>query len=251
MKKIIDFLFVTSRPFTVTAPIHHRLKHLSLTNLFGWKPFSSIVFARSAFRKLHTVIDVNERIIEIPWLFSKIDFEKKGKVLDIGYLESTVPFSLATAGFAVTGIDIRQSEIQYPNFTTIVADICDNTLKSNQFDYVILLSTIEHIGLQTVYGTVSSESSDQKAIAECFRVLKPGGKLLITTPIAREMFVNDFMRCYTKDSLEELLSEGNVTSFECYGPSADRAYWKKVALNKLPSPPAFGVALIELVKTHS
>jgi SAM-dependent methyltransferase len=243
----LKLFYAPLRPYTTTSPIHYQSKDFSLTNIWNWKPFSQIMFA-SSLRKRLARIDVNERIIEIPWIFSRIDLKKKGKVLDVGWLESTVSFSLATAGFDVTGIDIRSSDITYPHFTAVQGDICQNHFKNNSFDYVILLSTLEHIGLDTLYGKADRVTSDVKAVEECLRVLKPGGKLLITTPIAKRRAQNSFMRWYTPAQLKLMVKQTRIISCQYFLPSKDRSYWYEVTEKSLPTPPIFGVALLEVQK---
>lgn len=240
--------FVPVRPYQTTAPIVDALKENTPSNILGWKPLASLLYAIPSFRQQHTRFDTNERIIEIPWVFSQLDFKKKGKVLDIGWLESTVAVSLATAGFEVTGVDLRAGELHHPNLTSIAGDICKTSFAANTFDYVILLSTLEHIGLDTTYGSVEESSTDQKAINECLRVLKPGGKLLLTTPVAKRSHQDSFMRWYTTAGLKKMLSAWNSVTSSYYVPSKDRQYWKESSAKALPEPPAFGVALVTAEK---
>jgi 2-polyprenyl-3-methyl-5-hydroxy-6-metoxy-1,4-benzoquinol methylase len=242
------FAFVPLRPYQTTAPIIHRLKHNTLKNIWGWKPLSSLMYATPSLRQQHTQLDTNERVIEIPWIFNQLHFAKPGKVLDIGWLESSVAISLATAGFKVTGIDLRKGEISHPNLETVAGDICQNTFKTGSYDVVILLSTLEHIGLDTIYGSVPTSSTDQRAVDECFRVLKPGGKLLITTPVAKREHQDQFMRWYTIKRLQTMLQQWNNVSYELYGPQRNRLYWQKISASALPEPPSFGVALLTAEK---
>jgi|GEM_PF-1210184 len=241
--------FAPLRPYTTTAPIHHSLKVNHWSNLWGWKPFSSIIYSVDQLRSQHTVLDVNERIVEIPWIFSQIDHTQVLSILDVGWLESTVAFSLATLGHQVTALDIRAGNLSHPNLTPIIGDICKTALTSNQFDVVILLSTLEHIGLETMYGSVAQDSDDQKALAECYRLLKPGGKLLLTTPVAKTLSQNSFMRFYTPARLKKLLNTWQDVELEYYAANGNRTLWQKVAAAVLPKPPQFGVALVVAKKS--
>ncbi len=90
----------------------------------------------------------------------------KGRVLEIGDNEYTLHFGAS---------NVAQSEILHidSNNTkaTYVGDLSNaSTLPDNTFDCIILTQT-----LQFIYDY-------QKAIATCFRVLKPGGSLLLTVP---------------------------------------------------------------------
>jgi SAM-dependent methyltransferase len=242
------FGFAPMLPYTTTAPIHHQLNDQSFTNVLGWKPFATFLYASQHLRSKFTHLDINERVIEIPWVFSQIDFSKPNKVLDIGWLESTVAISLATAGFKVTGVDLRKGELSHPNLTEVVGDICQTNLPSNSFDTVILLSTLEHIGLDTMYGKVEKTTSDQKAVDECFRVLKPGGRLLLTTPAAKRSYSDSFMRRYTPAQLQKMLKKWTKVTTQFYTPHNSRQVWNQALPKALPEPPAFGVALVVAYK---
>ena len=251
LQRLKHFLFVPSRPFEVTSPVYYCLKNPSQWNIFGWKPLATLVYAFPALRRKLTRRDTNERIIEVPWIFSKLNFSQKGKILDVGWLESTISLSLATAGFSVTGIDIRKGDIEHPNITARVEDICCTTLRENTFDTVILLSTLEHIGLESMYGSVDKKSSDQKAILSCLRVLKPGGKLLITTPVGAIASRNNFMRVYTPSSLRKILRTAQIDSMTFFVPNDDRTLWREVNEKELVHVTGFGVALISARKRNS
>lgn len=238
------FLFVPSREFSTTAPVHFQLQDKRVSNLWGWKPLATFTYAVKKWRDQQTKIDINERIIEVPWVSSQLDFKKKGSVLDIGWLESTLPISLATAGFLVTGVDIREGELTHPNLETVVGDICTVALPKKKYDYVILLSTLEHIGLDSIYGAAPDGSSDLKAVRRCLAVLKPGGTLIITTPVAQTASQTSFMRIYTPARLRTMLSSAKKVVMEFYAPNAERSVWKKVSEKELPTAPRYGVALV-------
>lgn len=57
------------------------------------------------------------------------------------------------------------------SFINIVQDITKTTLEDNIYDLVICWHVLEHI------------PNDLKAIAEVYRILKPGGKFLVSVPI--------------------------------------------------------------------
>ena len=244
LKKIF---FQPIRPYVTTQPIAFQLKASQLAQLAGWKPFSSVMYVFPKLRKLFTDIDVNERIVEIPFIFQSLPKNKKVNILDIGCLESTVGLSLASLGHQVTGVDIRPMELSHPNFTFRQEDICETKLRKNQFDYVILLSTVEHIGLETIYGKVKATSSDQKTFDQVWRVLKPGGKLLLTVPYSKTYWYDDFMRRYDQKTLEKRLKKFQIISQQFF-KSDKRQFWREASEKEMPDKPEHGVTLIEAQK---
>jgi len=107
------------------------------------------------------------------------------KILDIGCCDSLLALKLAKRGYQVTGIDARPYLEKHPRFTFIQADACRMPFPDASFDAAIAVSAIEHIGLGA-YGDPVQEGADSKAIKEIRRVLKPGGKFILTTPFAAE-----------------------------------------------------------------
>jgi len=62
------------------------------------------------------------------------------------------------------------------------------------FDVITAVSTVEHIGLGR-YGDPVAPDGDREAMEEMRRVLKAGGRLLMTVPCGRETI------CYSKDGV--------------------------------------------------
>ncbi len=85
-------------------------------------------------------------------------------------------------------MDINDYPYKPRQMVFVKRDVRDTGLPSNFFDAVVVVSTIEHIGLP-VYGQVGFDvDGDVKTIEELRRILKPGGYLIITTPFAGKEF---------------------------------------------------------------
>lgn len=80
----------------------------------------------------------------------------------------------------------------------IIGDICAAPFGDNQFDLVILSECLEHI------------YDFRQALAECYRITKPGGHFILTTPWMVEHhptgFTADYWR-FSKQAYEKLLGE--------------------------------------------
>ncbi len=118
-----------------------------------------------------------------------------GHVLEIGDNDYTLRFGAEK----VTQSDILHVDDSNPN-ATIVADLSHAPhIPDNSFDCIILTQT-----LHLIY--------DYKAVIEtCFRVLKPGGKLLLTvpgiTPIDCGEWEKSWLWSFTALSIEKILHE--------------------------------------------
>lgn len=110
------------------------------------------------------------------------------KILDVGcgrgfYLKTLGSWS---QNLRIYGVDLNQEYLNVSkNFlegkfiSLIKADVTDLPLKDDFFDRVIASEILEHV------------NDDQKAIAEIYRVLKPGGWAMITVPNKKYPFFWD------------------------------------------------------------
>lgn len=210
----------------------------------GLKPLSSLMYVVPSWRKKWSALDINERIVEVPFVFKNLPQSNKAKILDVGCCETILPIQLASLGYKVTGLDIRPYDLFHPNFLFVKEDICETKLSSNQFDLIICISAIEHIGLDTIYGRSNKKSSDKKAIKSMFSLLKPGGKLLLTTPTAIEFSQSEFMKIYSPQKIRQLFKDFKIIKETYYAPNSNRTNWKSQPAEQLPHVPNFGVVTI-------
>lgn len=140
-------------------------------------------------------IGIDERAIEYPWLISRLS-SKKQALLDAG---STFNFD-----FVVEHPIIQKKEMTIYTFfpekycffknriNYVFGDLRDMYFKDESFDEVVSQSTIEHIDMDnSIYGYEEKHTKEEKsyeylkAVSEMVRVLKPGGKLLLTFPFGK------------------------------------------------------------------
>lgn len=119
----------------------------------------------------------------------------KGRVLEIGDNEYTVLFG----GDQVTGSDILHVD-ETNKSATFIGDISNAPqIPDNTFDAIILTQT-----LHLIY-----EFKD--ALNTCYRILKPGGTLLLTvpgiTPIDRDEWKDIWYWSFTDKSLKKMMPE--------------------------------------------
>jgi SAM-dependent methyltransferase len=100
---------------------------------------------------------------------------KSSKILDVGCAGGSLIMSVRSAGFNdVHGIDVSKkaiNECRKKGLTGLtLTDAQKMDLDSRKFDIVIASDVLEHI------------RDDDAALRECFRVLKPGGRLIIFVP---------------------------------------------------------------------
>jgi len=138
-------------------------------------------------------------------------------------------------------IDIRPLKCSIHNITYQQGDICNRTFPANadlkeRFDLVSCLHTLEHIGLGRYGDDIRSEAY-LEALKGLKDILRPKGKLLLSTPIGRKRVEFNSHRVF--DGLEL------VETLKCIGFRIDSLY--KVRLESSPQQ-IDSEALVELNK---
>ena len=145
---------------------------------------------------------VNEKIFELPFIYSVLNgIDTRESVLDFGCTRSWVSIALSTLGYCVNGIDLRDYIFEHPNFDFNKMSILE--YKKDNFDYVICLSVLEHVGLGA-YKEKPDDSALDSVIKDIYNKLKPNGKLILTTPVGKES-VDEFERSFDPVKLERKL----------------------------------------------
>jgi len=135
-------------------------------------------------------------------------------VLDIGSGVGTVDFYLASKGKQVTGIEISKNATDIAKMNAISLNLdkeitfinatFPNRIPKKKYDLVIFSEVIEHL------------EDDAKALRDIWKIVKPGGILIITTPsvnapLYRLGLLHDFdkrvghLRRYNLDNLSNLV----------------------------------------------
>jgi len=139
-------------------------------------------------------------------------------VLDVGGSESLLPLQFAKRGYPSTVYDFRPYPEQHPNLTSIQGDFLVNKLPDDSFDFVVMVSTIEHIGFGS-YGAPVYTDGDFKAMSEAKRLLKLSGRIVLTFPFAsKEHHIVGFERWYDLQRVQRLFEGMYILAEEYYVP---------------------------------
>lgn len=156
----------------------------------------------------------SERIIENPLIIQHLP-AKKSKILDVGSRYSQVPLEMASLGHDVVALDIEDYIFKHKLLKFVKGDIRKTPFKANSFDVVTIISTLEHVGMgETSYGDREERDGDVTAMEEIWRILKPGGIILVTVPFGKAKFL-PFLRVYDKDRIK-MISKGFKVTKEIY-----------------------------------
>ncbi len=135
------------------------------------------------------------------WRFGKIKGYLSGgqSVCDLGCGDGKMLSALnSDIGFNhAVGVDAFAEFVADERVTYVRMDLRSLELEENSFDRVLMLALIEHI-----------ETEDaQKVLKQAYRILKPGGLLLLTTPTPLAKPVLEFMayklKVISRDEIED------------------------------------------------
>jgi SAM-dependent methyltransferase len=172
---------------------YHSLRTLVLEDVLG-DPRLLDLFASGAELPWGYGIGLDERCIEYPWFLAKTSSLSR-EVLDAG---STLNNRLLLRHHRMKGKRLSIITL-YPESACFwhlgvsyhFSDLRAMPFRSHWFDEIACLSTLEHVGMDNrLYSKAltrcQSKTDDfEKALLEIRRVLKPGGRLLLTLPFGK------------------------------------------------------------------
>jgi SAM-dependent methyltransferase len=130
--------------------------------------------------KKQAYVGVNERPIEFAFLFRQLVEIWPKTILDVGTGMTALPHLMRNCGFLVTAIDnIKDywpAGMSNRHYHVINDDITQTTL-TGTFDVITCISVLEHI------------REHSKAMKSMYKLLNPGGRLIITCPYNEKHYV--------------------------------------------------------------
>lgn len=222
----------------------------------------------------HYGFGIDERIVEYPWLFSRLKKEEE-VLLDAGatlnHFEILKLDSLREKKLHVLTLH-PEVEHKIPSFLTYkYEDMRKTSFNDDFFDAIVCLSTLEHVGMDNTFLYTPDENKKENdqyaflgAVREFKRILKKGGVLYLSVPYGRyenHRWFQNFdseMISRLKDAFDP--AEGNERYFKY-----DKAQWnnadcqscngsqyfdihKEKRINKNRLAAAESVVCLELVK---
>jgi len=173
----------------------HKLKEEEYTELYN-DDFMRFERVGMDFQEKIKVMDDNETGNLYWWVLAKM----RGKCLDVGCGFGILAHYAVNKGLDYTGVDvsdkaIKKAQESVPKGKFQVGFAEKLPFKDNEFDTVVGTEIIEHV------------KNDKEVIKEIFRVCKPGGRVILTTP--KESMLQDRMhvREYNYYDIVRLIKE--------------------------------------------
>lgn len=130
--------------------------------------------------------------------------KKRGKVLDVGcgngYFLTRLAKEIGNLGQGIIGIDcvssgFTEAKKKLPKAKFLQTNAEEMPFANDSFDLVLMMETLEHL------------KSWQQALAQSWRVVKPGGILLLTIPDGAMDFWTGHTNFWTEDEFLKILSK--------------------------------------------
>ena len=154
------------------------------------------------FRNLESLPDgygygYDERVVEYPWTLSRLSAEKI-RLLDAGsvfnFKEIIEDPRLSNKELSIFTLAPERRAFWEKGISYLYGDLRELPFRDDWFDGIISLSTLGHVGMDNRLYTGDSEVGQigldaEKAVQELIRVLKPGGKFLISVVFGRHQLI--------------------------------------------------------------
>lgn len=159
---------------------------------------------------------VDERVVEYPWVLARLGVPAaatpRARCLDAG--------SALNHGILVRRPELEGRELHVVTLAPeancfwrrgisyLFADLRDLPIRDEYYDAIVSVSTLEHVGCDnTLFGDRGDsevEGGADAAMKELWRILRPGGRLLLTVPFGRRR-TDPAFRVFDAALLEELI----------------------------------------------
>lgn len=175
------------------------------------------IYDRDDYQQFSYYVDGLEKSIadyRVKWLKNELELPKKVRVLDFGcgdglflaQLRDSFPF------FELYGLDLSMVAVEkgkrlYNLNNLVSGEINEETFPKDFFDLITMYHVVEHL------------QEPDKVLNRLFYVLKPGGKIVITTPNEDYLLLKSFKvacrvsRGYSGKLLEKFYNKEHINSF--------------------------------------
>lgn len=185
---------------------------------------------------------IDERVVEYPWLFSKLPskFERlldAGSALNHDFLLGINP--LASADLTIMTLSPEKRCFWNRAISYVFGDLRNTFFSNGAFDVIASISTIEHIGLDNTlhYTTDASKKESDSfgfipAIKEFKRLLKSEGVCLISVPFGRRG-VHGWYQVFDKEMVNEVINHFSPSSYSIEYFGYLNSEWSRVDISQI------------------
>jgi len=172
-------------------------------------------------RSAHTPFDAHY-YYQGAWLARRMAKARTAPHVDVG--SSVLTISVLSAWIDTVFVDYRPLKAALSGLNCLAADILKLPFRDDSVDTLSCLHVIEHIGLGRYGDTIDPDGSIRAAL-ELQRILRPGGKLLLSLPVGRERVCFNAHRVYQPGSVLKMFERLELVEFSFVDDSG--RYWER------------------------
>ena len=183
-------------------PVKQFIKNGSHPWTFGYNEYKWENIKRTIYSDFNSIVGttqfgyrIDERIVELPWLLSRLD-DRPGVMLDAGsalnHLDILQHPKIRARKLFISTLAHEGSAWPESGISYVYEDLRQTCFRENFFDAIACISTIEHVGLDNTFlytGDTSKKEQnceDYLPFLDVMRsLLKPGGRLYVSFPFGK------------------------------------------------------------------
>ena len=175
----------------------------------------------------------NERSIEVPIALCEIEKHKGERILEVGNV---------LRHYVKVKYDVLD---KYEEEEGLIRDDIVDFIPANKYDFIISISTIEHVGIDDKPANLSKAII---ALQKMQGMLKDGGKMFVSFPIGYNSALSDLSLMFSLNKLNKKIIYFKKTD-------ASKNIWEEAKYSSVKdvpySQPVKGVAFLEIAKEDS
>ena len=144
------------------------------------------------------------------WVARKLAKSSPAWHVDVG--SSVMMIGIISAMVPTVFIDLRPLRAKVDGLTTMAGNLLALPFADGSVDSLSCLHVVEHVGLGR-YGDPLDPEGSVKAAQELMRVLAPGGRLLLSTPVGRERVQFNAHRIFAPATVLSMFGELELVDF--------------------------------------
>jgi SAM-dependent methyltransferase len=144
------------------------------------------------------------------WLARRLHEMLPAWHLDIG--SSAMMINVLSASVKMVFVDYRPLRVRLSNLSSVAGDVIRLPFRDASIASLSCLHVIEHIGLGR-YGDPLDPTGSRRAAQDLARVVKPGGRLFLSTPVGVERVCFNAHRVHAPQSIPSLFPGLRLQSF--------------------------------------
>jgi SAM-dependent methyltransferase len=194
-----------------------------------------------------------DRVLEWSYCVARLA-DGPGTTLDFGADVGFLSLAAAQRGHDVVALDRLEAQ---PNFAHervkfVQGDILERPLEGRTFDQILNCSSVEHVGLAGRYGSGDSPDGDLEAMAILRDRLAPGGRMIMTIPVGRDLVCPPLHRIYGEERLPRLIDGYDIAEEQYWCKDEPTNRWlqrdRDTALATQGSPSFYAIGLFQLTR---